>query len=186
MPRVRRLLLLSALVPLVIGCSRSWEAEHSLEIAAGASTVWQLLTELERYPEWNPYSRRVDGKLAVGEVVRVEAHLHNEVRSVDNLVTQIEVERTLCWKSLNWYRFLVQGTRCRYLEPLPRGRVRLRHHEVMAGPMAGLVERLYGLHLPHTATVFEALVLAVLGQQISTSVARITRTLLIETFGPSG
>ena len=52
--------------------------------------------------------------------------------------------------------------------------------------MAGLVERFYGLHLPHTATVFEALILAVLGQQISTSVARIIRTLLIETFGPSG
>ncbi len=51
--------------------------------------------------------------------------------------------------------------------------------------IAGLVERFYGLHLPHTATVFEALVLAVLGQQISTSVARIIRTLLIETFGPS-
>ena len=51
--------------------------------------------------------------------------------------------------------------------------------------MAGLVEQFYGLHLPHTASVFEALVLAVLGQQISTSVARIIRTLLIETFGPS-
>ena len=51
--------------------------------------------------------------------------------------------------------------------------------------MANLVERFYGLHLPHTATVFEALVLAVLGQQISTSVARIIRTLLIETFGPN-
>jgi DNA-3-methyladenine glycosylase II len=51
--------------------------------------------------------------------------------------------------------------------------------------MAGLVEKFYGLHLPHTGSVFEALVLAVLGQQISTSVAGIIRTLLIETFGPS-
>ena len=51
--------------------------------------------------------------------------------------------------------------------------------------MARLVEQFYGLHLPHTASVFEALVLAVLGQQISTNVARIIRTLLIETFGPS-
>ena len=51
--------------------------------------------------------------------------------------------------------------------------------------MSGLVDQFYGLHLPHTATAFEALVLAVLGQQISTSVARIIRTLLIETFGPS-
>mgnify|MGYP002526729073 CR=1 FL=1 len=47
--------------------------------------------------------------------------------------------------------------------------------------MGGLVEQFYGLHLPHTATAFEALVLAVLGQQISTSVARIIRNWLIET-----
>ena len=51
--------------------------------------------------------------------------------------------------------------------------------------MSRLIDEFYGLHLPHTATVFEALILAVLGQQISTSVARIIRTLLIETFGPS-
>ena len=42
----------------------------------------------------------------------------------------------------------------------------------------------HGLHLPHTASVFEALVLAILGQQIATTVARIIRTLLIETYGP--
>ena len=51
--------------------------------------------------------------------------------------------------------------------------------------MSEVVERFYGLHLPHTATVFEALVLGVLGQQIATNVARIIRTLIIETFGPS-
>ena len=50
--------------------------------------------------------------------------------------------------------------------------------------MSAIVERFRGLHLPHTATVFEALVLGILGQQISTSVARVIRTLLIETYGP--
>ncbi len=50
-------------------------------------------------------------------------------------------------------------------------------------PLAAICENFYGLHLPHTATVFEALTLAILGQQIATSVARIVRTLLIETYG---
>lgn len=44
---------------------------------------------------------------------------------------------------------------------------------------------LRGLHVPHTASVYEALVLAILGQQISSNVARVVRTLLIETYGPS-
>lgn len=139
------LLLVVGLSLAVTGCSgsTSWEVEHSLEIDASASTVWRLLSELEHYPEWNPYSRRVEGTLREGETVRVEAHLRDEVRIVDNRVTRVEVNRALCWHSLNWYRFLAQGTRCRFLEPLPNGRVRLRHHEVMEGPLAGLIERLY-------------------------------------------
>jgi DNA-3-methyladenine glycosylase II len=51
--------------------------------------------------------------------------------------------------------------------------------------LSNIVNHCNGLHLPHTATVFEALVLAILGQQIATAVARIVRTLLIETYGPS-
>ena len=50
--------------------------------------------------------------------------------------------------------------------------------------MSAIAERFRGLHLPHTASVFEALVLAIMGQQIATNVARIIRTLFIETYGP--
>ena len=49
--------------------------------------------------------------------------------------------------------------------------------------LGGLARQFRGLHLPRTATMFEALTLAILGQQISASVARMMRTLLIERFG---
>ena len=49
--------------------------------------------------------------------------------------------------------------------------------------LAGLSRQLRGLHLPRTATLFESLTLAILGQQISAAVARMMRTLLIERFG---
>ena len=42
---------------------------------------------------------------------------------------------------------------------------------------------LRGLHLPLAVSTYEALILAILGQQISTHVARMLRTLLIETYG---
>ncbi len=51
--------------------------------------------------------------------------------------------------------------------------------------LSALAKALWGLHIPRTASVYEALVLAILGQQISTHVARILRTLLIETYGLS-
>ena len=49
--------------------------------------------------------------------------------------------------------------------------------------LAGLVRQFPGLHLPRTVTLFEALTLAILGQQISAAVARTMRILLIERFG---
>ena len=46
-----------------------------------------------------------------------------------------------------------------------------------------VVEQFYGYHNTRTASVFEALVQAVMGQQIATAVARIVRNLLIQNYG---
>ena len=60
------------------------------------------------------------------------------------------------------------------------------YHLAQGDPtLAPLVQTLRGLHIPHTTSVYEALILAILGQQISSHVARILRTLLIETYGPA-
>jgi len=47
-----------------------------------------------------------------------------------------------------------------------------------------IIKRLHGLHPPHTLTVFEAVVLAIIGQQIASNVAAIIRDLLVERLGP--
>ena len=49
--------------------------------------------------------------------------------------------------------------------------------------LAPLVRNMYGLRLTCAPTAYEALTLAILGQQISTHVARMLRSLLIETYG---
>ncbi len=48
-----------------------------------------------------------------------------------------------------------------------------------------VVKGMHGLHIAHTSTAYEALVLAILGQQISTHVARMLRNLIAETYGES-
>ena len=49
--------------------------------------------------------------------------------------------------------------------------------------LADVVNDFYGYHNTRTATVYEALVQAVLGQQIATNVSRIIRSLLVENYG---
>jgi len=52
--------------------------------------------------------------------------------------------------------------------------------------LSEVVQQSYGYHNTRTASVFEALVQAVMGQQIATAVARIVRNLLIERYGVRG
>lgn len=54
--------------------------------------------------------------------------------------------------------------------------------DAVMGEIAG---RFYGMHLTHSLTVFESLVLAILGQQIAAPVARLVRRLVVETYGAS-
>lgn len=51
--------------------------------------------------------------------------------------------------------------------------------------MREITGRFYGMHLTHSLTVFESLVLAILGQQIAAAVARVVRRLVVETYGMS-
>lgn len=120
-----------------------WEVQHRVEIDASPEIVWQLLVDLPGYTQWNRYSPSVQGTLAVGEVVWVQAHLDNEVRRVQNYVLSVVPQRELCWGSADWYGFLANGIRCRWLTETASGGTELIHHEVMEGPLAWLIERLY-------------------------------------------
>ena len=51
--------------------------------------------------------------------------------------------------------------------------------------MANLVSTFYGMHQPLALSVFETIAQAIIGQQLSASVARVIRALLIETYGPT-
>ncbi|HIE60157.1 MAG TPA: hypothetical protein EYQ02_00210, partial [Microbacterium sp.] len=76
-------------ISLGLGCA-SWEAEHSVTIAAPPETVWSVLIELPSYPAWNSYSPSAVGSLREGGIVTIEARLGDETRVVDNLVTRFE------------------------------------------------------------------------------------------------
>ncbi|MBI4233353.1 MAG: DNA-3-methyladenine glycosylase 2 family protein [Chloroflexi bacterium] len=50
--------------------------------------------------------------------------------------------------------------------------------------LRGITRRLYGLHPPRMPTLFEGLVFAIAGQQVASTIARMVRTLLTQTYGP--
>lgn len=135
------IVLFALLAPIVLSVAidSDWEVSYPIEVAASPAIVWEVLTDLESYPQWNRYSPKVSGRVAVGEAVWVEAHLDNEVQRVENFVLSAIPQRELCWQSADWYGFLARGTRCRWLTRTADGNTTMVHHEVMRGPLAWLI-----------------------------------------------
>jgi DNA-3-methyladenine glycosylase II len=67
-------------------------------------------------------------------------------------------------------------------DQIPNKFYEMAHEDPLLRP---LVDRFKGLHIPQSETVFEALILSILGQQISTQVAAILRAELIMNYGES-
>lgn len=48
------------------------EIQTSITIHADSKTVWKIFSDFSDYPHWNPFIKKVDGKIAVGEQISVE------------------------------------------------------------------------------------------------------------------
>jgi hypothetical protein len=125
-----------------------WTHEASVTIDAAPATVWDVLVDIDRYPQWNEYAISAVGDLRVGGEVEINVPRQGEKRGpVNNRVTEIVVNQRLCWRSLSWYRWLVYGVRCRHLEAQPDGSTLFREIETMHGTLAGVIRKAMGPQL---------------------------------------
>jgi hypothetical protein len=66
-----------------------------IDVDAPVETVWRVLTELEKWPSWNPdvTSMTVDGPLAPGTVFRWKAG----PRTIVSTIQRVEPARSVVW-----------------------------------------------------------------------------------------
>ena len=73
----------------------------SVEIAAPAELVWSILVDLPRYPQWNPYTVKVESSLRLGEPVNLflpDPTRAGELLHVIEQLADFEPHRLLAWE----------------------------------------------------------------------------------------
>lgn len=96
-----------------------------IEIDAPALRVWTTLTELGRYPEWNPFLSSLEGELAVGSRLRVTMSSPDGAeRTLECEVTQVDPERELRWRGRLWFKGVFDQEHFCLLQPLGEARTR--------------------------------------------------------------
>jgi hypothetical protein len=127
-----------------------------IEIDADPATVWDVLSDLEAYPEWNPFIDPIEGKTAVGARLRVRIRPPGaRAMTLRPRVTVAEPERALGWLGSLGIPHIFDGAHRFELQPIDGGRrTRFVQSEHFRGVLLPLVRRWV---LPPTLKGFEAM-----------------------------
>lgn len=120
------------------------EITTSIEIDAPAETVWHVLTDFERYDEWNPYTR-IEGEPIEGTTLRVEPGPEaGRMPTFRPRLLSVIPNQELRWLGHLYVRGLFDGEHGFRIEALDGDRSRLIQEETFSGILAGPINRRYG------------------------------------------
>lgn len=113
-----------------------------IDIQATPERVWQVLTDFDAYPQWNPFMTEATGIASQGERLTIRLQ-PNGGRAVTFRPTVREVVpgRRLSWLGHLLVPGIFDGEHGFTLEPLPDGGVRLTQQEDFRGVLVPLLAR---------------------------------------------
>lgn len=109
------------------------ELRTEIEIQATPEKVWQVLTELDKYPEWNPFIYQAVGKARVGEKVDITVRSGSKEMTLHCTVVIAEPNQELCWKYHVALPFLFNGEHSFIIEKIENDSVRFIDREIFKG-----------------------------------------------------
>jgi hypothetical protein len=109
------------------------ENRNEVVINATADQVWDVLTDLESYSEWNPLLYRGKGKVELGETVVVDAKTATKDMNFVCEVVKIEPKREFAWKFHVVHPILFRGVHSFQIEPLGDYQVKFIDRESFKG-----------------------------------------------------
>jgi len=103
-------------------------------INAPAEQVWDVLTDVDAYPEWNPFFVKAKGKLVVGNALDLTMQpVGKSAQSFSPKVLEVEHMRKLVWRGRLGVPGLFDGTHQFTIERVGDNAVKFTQHEDFSG-----------------------------------------------------
>ncbi|WP_214324840.1 SRPBCC domain-containing protein [Nonomuraea sediminis] len=127
---------------------------ESVEIAASPEVVWQILTDVKSYSDWNPFIKQASGEITVGAilVLRMFPGGDGKPTTFRPRVLIADPARTLCWRGSLGIPGIFDGEHRFVLHRTARGT-----NLIQSEKFTGLLTPFLGGAVARTADDFRAL-----------------------------
>jgi hypothetical protein len=109
------------------------ELSTEIEIQATPDKVWQVLTSLDQYPEWNPFIHQAIGKAEQGEKVDIMVRSGAKETRLHCTVIKVEPNQELRWKYHVALPLLFSGEHSFIIEQIEGNKIRFIDREIFNG-----------------------------------------------------
>jgi hypothetical protein len=106
-------------------------------INAPISKVWDILIDVERYPDWNPSVAKIWGTLKEGRLIF--AHISPLKNVFPIQIISLKEEQELIWKGTLLNSGIMKGEHYYQLKDLGNGQTKLQHGERFTGLASALI-----------------------------------------------
>jgi hypothetical protein len=114
---------------------KAWNSTTT--IAATPDTIWAILTDGARYPEWDPYAERIEGQIAPGAKIVIYTKVAPG-RAFPVTVKEFDPGKRMLWAS-GMPLGLFKGERSFTLTPTGDGMVEFTLREEFSGLLLGMI-----------------------------------------------
>ena len=105
-----------------------------IEIKAEARTVWDILMDFEKYPEWNGFFKKVSGQAIVGKKLHNIIDMKNgKSMTFKPVVLEVSPEKCFRWIGKIGIPYIFDGEHQFIIETIEPGRVKFIHQELFKG-----------------------------------------------------
>jgi len=126
---------------IVLNIVTRLELKSEVIFDAPKEKVWEVLTDTEKYSEWNPFIISVVGVMQKGsEITNVMVNQGNET-TFTPVITSFEEYESLEWLGSGLYG-MFKGNHYFYLTETSGGRTKMLHGERFSGLLSGLILQL--------------------------------------------
>lgn len=140
--------------------------ETRIEITATPATVWKVLTDFEKYPEWNPFITTISGPTTLGS--RLAATIGG--MKISPVVLKFNQNRQLTWQGKLLSSWLFVGKHDFQINKIASDKCEFLHSEIFSGALLPLLKNKLQTD---TRAGFEAMNLALKNRAEAISTGRI-------------
>ena len=124
------------------GKNDMFEINHDIEINAPAEAVWDVITDFDRYPEWNPFVVEARSSLQPGEPIDMKVKLLGPVQRQVEVILDVRPGEGFSYHMRPFPLGALSSLRSHKISDLGNGRCRYQSHFELRGWMMPLVRGL--------------------------------------------